>query len=714
MILPHGLPMNEKLFVNLVRDLTVDEAAFARERQRLAPAERCYVVYFSPRSGSTWLTAILAATQRLGFPEEYLNPNHVRAVAEAMQTTDAADLLRMLQRRRKTANGVFGIEVRDIDVHLFGRDVFFDVFGADTVFFHLWRDNIVAQGISLFRAVTSGQFHAKRGDAPAPAPAFDAEAIRDWISHVAGVENENVRGLQASGRAAHMICYENIIKDRAGTLAVFAGALGVSLQPEDVADHDAAAPIRLGDAWSEQAEARVRREHAAFVAEIEAARLIRQPALRAGPPVRRDRPAAPDAPAGEILERLRRVERKLDRALAGGRGGAPRPEDTLTQDYEFVDLERLASDDTRRVGDRPALERIEYRPADELAVPALDYGDTDLSDPGIRETPRQGAGALRLRCPPVHAYLLRNVLVHGEYGAVTQGGQAIAETFWRYPFHAVPGAAKLSETRVRLPRRPHAAQIPAAGHMLAGNPDNYYHWFIDTLSRYDRTFFERHAPGPEAPGGPVLLTPNLDQPWKWESVNLLISATVPRLGMAAEGNVFVQRLLYVPNPPGAAFRPHPAVLEMFDRARVAALGAAAPARRRRLYVARSDSRNRVLLNEAEVAARAEAAGFDVVVLAGMPVAEQIRLFASASHILAPHGAGLTNIAFCAPGTKLCELHMDAYVHWAFRSLAARRGVTYGCLIGRAEGERHASVHQNRWRVNLDRLDAMLADARFMA
>jgi capsular polysaccharide biosynthesis protein len=120
----------------------------------------------------------------------------------------------------------------------------------------------------------------------------------------------------------------------------------------------------------------------------------------------------------------------------------------------------------------------------------------------------------------------------------------------------------------------------------------------------------------------------------------------------------------------------------------------------------------VLANEPAVIARLAAAGFEIVQLSPLSVAEQIRIFAEASHIISPHGAGLTNIGFCQPGAALCELHMDRYVHWTFRRLAALRGVRYGCLVGQTATEQAGWVHGNSWTIELAALEAVLADARF--
>ena len=63
--------------------------------------------------------------------------------------------------------------------------------------------------------------------------------------------------------------------------------------------------------------------------------------------------------------------------------------------------------------------------------------------------------------------------------------------------------------------------------------------------------------------------------------------------------------------------------------------------------------------------------------------DQLRLFRAADAIVAPHGAGLTNLGWCRPGCIVLELHMDAYAHWFYRHLAGLRTLHYDCVFGRS-------------------------------
>jgi LPS sulfotransferase NodH len=270
-----------------VAGLAVDSDAFDREMASLRPARRCYLILFSPRSGSSWVTSALVATRQLGIPTEYLNPDEVRDNARKANTTDPAGLLAILKRTRQTPNGIFGLKARAIDIELFGAVTFFAAFGAGSLFFYLWRQDVVAQGISLYRAVASGRWHSF--DRPAAPPNYDADAIAHWISHVVEIENDNMRLLARRGLRAIALRYEDIIADRMGVVATFARALDVVLAPGFDSIPDYRLLTRVSDRWNVEVHARFSAARSDFIAAIEAERLI-------GRGGERDKVFMPDAP----------------------------------------------------------------------------------------------------------------------------------------------------------------------------------------------------------------------------------------------------------------------------------------------------------------------------------------------------------------------------------------------------------------------------------
>lgn len=86
---------------------------------------------------------------------------------------------------------------------------------------------------------------------------------------------------------------------------------------------------------------------------------------------------------------------------------------------------------------------------------------------------------------------------------------------------------------------------------------------------------------------------------------------------------------------------------------------------RRFYISRGHASHRRLLNEEEIIAIIDRFGFEVVRPEKLSFTEQVQLFRQASAIVAPHGAGLANIVFCQPHTKVIELfgHQILNYYW---------------------------------------------------
>jgi hypothetical protein len=62
-------------------------------------------------------------------------------------------------------------------------------------------------------------------------------------------------------------------------------------------------------------------------------------------------------------------------------------------------------------------------------------------------------------------------------------------------------------------------------------------------------------------------------------------------------------------------------------------------------------------------------------------------FSQATAVIGPHGAGLTDLAFCLPGTAVLELLPSDHVYPYYCSLSQAAGLRYGYLIGQSERQR---------------------------
>ncbi len=144
--------------------------------------------------------------------------------------------------------------------------------------------------------------------------------------------------------------------------------------------------------------------------------------------------------------------------------------------------------------------------------------------------------------------------------------------------------------------------------------------------------------------------------------------------------------LIVPSLPGYIAWPPRWVCEFLQAMLLTQPNAAAPSAlaqpaTKRLYISRQDAKIRRVLNEGAVLDVLRPLGFEAVTLNGKTVAEQAALFHSAAVIVAPHGAGLTNLAFCTPGTQVLELFASSEEQWP----------TYWAIAGQAQLQYHSLI-----------------------
>jgi len=93
---------------------------------------------------------------------------------------------------------------------------------------------------------------------------------------------------------------------------------------------------------------------------------------------------------------------------------------------------------------------------------------------------------------------------------------------------------------------------------------------------------------------------------------------------------------------------------------------------RRIYISRSKDARRCVLNEQDVRACLTQFGFEVVYAQELTVEEQVSLFHTAEWIVAPHGAGLTNMLF-GEHLRILEFIHDPSPYMYFSRLASILG-----------------------------------------
>ncbi len=241
--------------------------------------------------------------------------------------------------------------------------------------------------------------------------------------------------------------------------------------------------------------------------------------------------------------------------------------------------------------------------------------------------------------------------------------------------------------------------------VLASRGDgNYYHFLMDVLTRVGVL---EQCPGVELPSRWYVPARSRFQRELLDLFGIPESARVD----AAEHPHVEADCLVVPSLPAMSEKNPPWAVDFLRRRLLPAVDVSGPPRR--IYVTRGPSaNNRTVVNEAAVLELLTAEGFEAVDPAQLSVAEQIRTFATASIVVAPHGAALANLIFASPDSSVIELFPAGALLPDFWRLACGvPGLRYRYLsaIGGPQHPSRAATIVRDIEVDLDGLAATLAE-----
>lgn len=192
-----------------------------------------YFIAFTARSGSTFLTHELYATKVLSQPHEWFNWEHVKesgfkgesAFSEYFNSTLSANCSR---------NGVFGCEINWLQLKALSSLIQpHALFKNKIRWFYLRRRNVVAQAISNFIADRTKFFHSyQSSDAAMERVAelkYDNDAIKSYVRNFVAQERSFDQWFRDNNVVPVDIFYEDITRDPASVVKLFANVLGVRL-----------------------------------------------------------------------------------------------------------------------------------------------------------------------------------------------------------------------------------------------------------------------------------------------------------------------------------------------------------------------------------------------------------------------------------------------------------------------------------------------------
>jgi hypothetical protein len=128
----------------------------------------------------------------------------------------------------------------------------------------------------------------------------------------------------------------------------------------------------------------------------------------------------------------------------------------------------------------------------------------------------------------------------------------------------------------------------------------------------------------------------------------------------------------------------------------------------RIYISRKDTSLRNVVNEDEVMALLSQYNIVSYQLTQLSFMDKVRLFASADLIVSPTGAGLMNMYFSRPGTKVLEIFSDRFVVGPSFDIAEKIGLDYHYMFAKAIGRRrgvkeHVTVDITKLKEALDKI-----------
>lgn len=208
--------------------------------------------------------------------------------------------------------------------------------------------------------------------------------------------------------------------------------------------------------------------------------------------------------------------------------------------------------------------------------------------------------------------------------------------------------------------------------IVAGNAsskNNYWHWFAQILPAilHCRDFGESLGKR----GFGVITEPL--KGWQLESLSVLGISKESVVEINQFQNVRVRTFLYSSLLSGNSVFANNRYRKEICKSFVSWAGGVVPGYEK-LVISRKDTNKRPLLNEDSLQAELVADGFRVVTGGTMSLSEQIRAFHSASVIVAPHGAGSTNVLFGHPGAIYVELAQLSYPNAGPLSLCKTSGM----------------------------------------
>lgn len=202
-------------------------------------------------------------------------------------------------------------------------------------------------------------------------------------------------------------------------------------------------------------------------------------------------------------------------------------------------------------------------------------------------------------------------------------------------------------------------------------PNNYFHWMFDVLPKL--ALLEAFRENPD-----IYCTVTTHR-FQQDSLELL-GIPPGKIYQLCPTTHLLPDVVMAASAPGRNGEVSPFTCS-FLRERLAGQLFDLPVVRHKVVIIRDLPGRRSWVNFDESRSMLVQLGFIFIKLEELSLSEKIKLFASSEIVLAPHGAGLSNIVFCPREAQIIELFSPVYVNPCYWKLASSCDLRYSYLIG---------------------------------
>lgn len=232
--------------------------------------------------------------------------------------------------------------------------------------------------------------------------------------------------------------------------------------------------------------------------------------------------------------------------------------------------------------------------------------------------------------------------------------------------------------------------------MNIGGSANYYHWLIDYLPRL--ILLDEIQ---EYDDFKIVLNENLAN-FQIDAMSILEIDESRIITLSDDEYAETPHLINMPLLAKKTI-PHPHIPKLLRKL----VAPEKSSKRQRLYINRSDALNRRIANESELEKVLSKYNFSSHTLSNYSFMEQASLFHNAEIIISPHGAGLANLVFCQPNTKVIEISHPGHRVTSMYSIAKFGKLHHTFADARSATSDHENPLLCDWLVDTKQIDDLL-------